>query len=334
MTDTEAVARTGAAAGEPDAATPDAAALDVATAEFTEHRDLIFAIAYNLIGSVADTEDVLQETWLSWAGAARDQVANARAYLVRIAVNEALARLTRRRREVYVGPWLPEPLLTQADFVDHALRAESVSLAMMVVLETLTPLERAVFVLHDVFGYDHAEIATTLGRTRAAVRQLAHRARTHVRDRHVRYRPESRTQQAATERFLAAALGGDLAALLDMLAPDVAMWSDAGGHRSAARRVIRGRDKVLRLIASAVDRLPAALTVRYLDVNGGPAAVLFAGEAPYAVIVVDLRPGDDRVRGIYGVTNPDKLLGLSGSGAAAARRDRRHGDLPSRLNWR
>jgi RNA polymerase sigma factor (sigma-70 family) len=287
--------------------------LDEATEAFSRHRDGLFAVAYSLLGSVADADDVLQETWLSWISADRARVLDPRAYLVRITVNEALAQLrrVRRRRENYVGPWLPEPLLTQADTVDGALRSESVSLAMLVVLETLTPLERAVFVLHEAFGYHHTEVAGVLGRSPGAVRQLAHRAREKIQDRRIRYRPEPGTQRAATERFLAAALGGDLDSLMEVLAPEVAMWSDAGGKLTAARNPIHGRDKVLRLIEAATARLRRGLAIRYADVNGGPAAVLLDDDAPYAVISVDLRPQDDRVRGIYSVLNPDKLRRLA-----------------------
>jgi RNA polymerase sigma-70 factor (ECF subfamily) len=195
--------------------------LETTTASFVELRELLFSVVYNLLGTVSDTEDVLQETWLAWASSGREEVANARAYLLRIAVNQALSRLRRERRnrETYVGPWLPEPLATGADAAEGAERAEAVSLAMLVVLETLTPLERTVFVLHEVFGYEHAEIAAILGRRPAAVRQLAHRAREHVQARRPRCQPDPSAQRAATERFLAAAVGGDLPALLEVLAP-------------------------------------------------------------------------------------------------------------------
>jgi RNA polymerase sigma-70 factor (ECF subfamily) len=287
-----------------------------ATAEFTAHRAMIFGVAYNLLGSVADTEDVLQETWLSWASARRDTVANPRAYLARTAVNNALARLKRRRQEGYAGPWLPEPLLTAvpagtADPAEAADRSESLSLAVLTVLERLSPLERAVFVLDDVFGYSHIEIADIISRSPAAVRQLAHRARENVRSGHSRYQAPPTVQRRATERFITAALGGDLSALMEVLAPGVSMWSDDNGKLGAARRVISGRGKVLRLISAAAARVPAGATVRYPRVNGEPAALLVVGGRPYALTVVQLRSPDDDICGIYSVINPGKLAGLA-----------------------
>ncbi|QIQ05004.1 RNA polymerase sigma factor SigJ [Streptomyces liangshanensis] len=298
------------------------------TQAFTTHRELLFSLVYNMLGSVADTEDVLQETWLAWAArsAAPDAapVEHPRAYLVRIAVNGAVARRAAitRRRETYVGSWLPEPLVTAStgtlgtaadsgSAADAAERAESVSLAMMVVLETLTPLERAVFVLHEVFGYAHTETADILGRTPAAVRQLAHRAREHVHARRPRYRADPKLRQQATERFVAAAFGGDLEALLRLLAPDVTLWSDGGGKsRAAGPRPIHGSDNVARLLVARATHAPADLDIHYRQVNGDPSAVLFSGESAFAVLVVDLTPEGDRVSDIYNITNPDKLTTL------------------------
>ncbi|WP_378733216.1 sigma-70 family RNA polymerase sigma factor [Nocardia brasiliensis] len=292
---------------------PSTTPMEAASAEFDTHRDLLYALVYNVLGSVADTEDVLQETWLAWAAApGRAEVANPRAYLVRIAINDALARLARLRRDrsIYPGPWLPDPMLTEADASEQALRSESVSLAMMVVLETLTPLERAVFVLKDAFGYSHPEIADLIGRTPVSVRQVAHRARQHVRQQRGRYQVDRETWRAVTERFLTAAIGGDLNALLEVLAPDVAMWTDGGGLPGTARRVITGRDKVIRLL-NAVTGLADGLDAAFVEVNGGPAAVLYRGAAPYAVVVLDIRPEDGFVRAIYNIVSPDKLRGVA-----------------------
>ncbi|MGX9888121.1 RNA polymerase sigma factor SigJ [Streptomyces sp. NPDC002276] len=292
------------------------AVTEEATDDFMDHRELLFGLVYNMLGSVADTDDVLQETWLSWTARARrsalDTITNRRAYLVRIAVNHALQRRAAisRRRETYVGPWLPEPLLGPADDpVDPALRAESVSLAMLVVLESLSPLERAVFVLNEVFGYAHTEIADIIDRTPAAVRQLAHRARAHVHARRPLYEAHPRVRREATERFVRAAVGGDIASLMEILAPDVTVWTDSGGNRKpAGLRPVHGRDKAVRLINSfAGRRSPQDLELHFRRVNGDDAAVLFEGDAPYAVMVMDLTPEGDQVSGVYIVTNPEKL---------------------------
>ncbi|WP_020117148.1 RNA polymerase sigma factor SigJ [Streptomyces canus] len=296
---------------------PDA---EAATGVFVEHRELLFGVVYNMLGSVADTEDVLQDTWLSWSRRGADGIDNPRAYLVRIAVNHALQRraVVSRRRETYVGPWLPEPLVADEDGADDpALRTESVSLAMLVVLESLSPLERAVFVLHEVFGYAHTEIAGILDRTPAAVRQLAHRARAHVHARRPLYEAHPRVRREATERFVRAALGGNIAELMEILAPDVTVWTDGGGNRKpSALRPVHGRDKAVRLLTGYAKRgarqggagaQAPALELRYRRVNGDDAAVLFQDDAPYAVIVLDLTPEGDQVSALFVVSNPDKL---------------------------
>jgi RNA polymerase sigma factor (sigma-70 family) len=278
------------------------------TRVFLEHRELLFSIVYNMLSSVADTEDVLQETWLSWS--TREGIENPRAYLVRIAVNAALARRTsiNRRREEYYGPWLPEPVVSGGDPVE---RAETVSMAMLVVLETLSPLERAVFVLHEVFGYSHAEIGEILDRSSAAVRQLAHRAREHVQARRPRFQADPQVRLEVTEKFIAAIVGGDLNALMEVLAPDVTLWADGGGKaRAAGLHPVQGRDKIARLIVGDADRRPIpSLGVRFRTVNGDPSALLLSGDTPFAVIVLDV--DGDQITGIYAVTNPDKLSHLA-----------------------
>ncbi|MFC9326083.1 RNA polymerase sigma factor SigJ [Kitasatospora sp. NPDC057015] len=303
---------------------PPAGAREDATKAFVEHRELLFSIVYNMLGSVADTEDVLQEAWLAWAARVEDtageRIEHPRAYLVRIAVNKALARqaLISRRRETYVGPWLPEPLATTladprapGDAADEVGRAESVSMALLVVLETLTPLERAVFVLHEVFGYAHTETAEILGRSPSAVRQLAHRAREHVQARRPRYQADRRLRQQVTERFAAAVYDGDLQALLRLLAPDVTLWADGGGKATAAgRSPVHGRDQVAHLLMSRAPSLAPHLDIRFRQVNGGPSAVLLIAGSPFAVLVLDLEPDGETVQGIYFVTNPDKLSRL------------------------
>ncbi|GAA2102377.1 RNA polymerase sigma-70 factor [Kitasatospora saccharophila] len=288
---------------------------------YAEHRKLLFSLVYNLLGSVADTEDVLQDTWLAWSARAADpaagEIGHPKAYLVRIAVNRALAQraAAARRRETYVGPWLPEPLVGPADGADGgagdaalaAERAEAVSLALLVVLETLSPLERSAFVLHEVFGYSGAEVAALLGRSPAAVRQLVKRAREHVRDRRPRYEAEPGVRRRVTERFLAAALGGDLAALLELLAPDVTLVGDGGGRAPGGRRPLTGRAKVARLLAALAVRTGPGLESSWRTVNGAPAVAFTAFGRPFAVLVLDLAPEGDLVSGIHAVSNPDKL---------------------------
>ena len=293
------------------------AASDASTERFAAHRELLFSIVYSMLGSVADTEDVLQETWLAWAPRndepEAEPIANPRGYLVRIAVNQALARQAaiRRRRETYIGPWLPEPLVTPNQTDSASTDFESVSVALLVVLESLTPLERAVFVLHEVFGYTYTEIAEILHRSPAATRQLGHRAREHVHARRPRFPADPHVQRQVTERFVAAALGGDLGSLLELLAPDVSMSIDSGGSvQKAARRPVHGRDKVARLITGLVGNQLDELELRYQQVNDTPSAVLFAEECPFAVMVLDLSAAGDQVRDVYTIVNPDKLANI------------------------
>jgi RNA polymerase sigma factor (sigma-70 family) len=301
----------------PPGPVPDSPA-ETATRVFVDHRELLFSIVYTMLGSVADTEDVLQEAWLAWDARCRasggEPIGNPRAYLVRVVVNRALSRRESisRRREEYVGPWLPEPLATPNDVADGVVRGESVSMALLVVLETLSPLERAVFVLHEVFGYSHPEVAGVLGRSASAVRQVAHRAREHVHARRPRYEADPRVRRQVTERFVAAVVGGDIEALIQVLAPDVTLWADGGGKaRAAGTRPVQGREKIARLLIGDAARRPIPdLAVRYEQVNGEPSALLLSGGTPFGVVVLDLAAEGGQVGGIYIVTNPDKLSHL------------------------
>ena len=282
---------------------------------FMANRPLLVGVAYRLLGSVGDAEDVVQEAWLRWARVDTDAVADPTAFLVRTVSRLALDRLRRvaARRETYVGPWLPEPVLTggATDPAEEAERAASVSLAMLVVLETLSPLERTVFVLHEAFAYSYGEIGEIVDRSPAAVRQLAHRAREHVAARRPRFPADPAARRAATERFLHATLSGDLAALMDLLAPDATLWADGGGKIKAPRRPIHGADKIARFfVAISAEALPPGQAVEITEVNGGPAAVLVGPAGPVAVLQVDL--GDDgRVTDVRFMGNPDKLAGLA-----------------------
>ncbi len=283
---------------------------ETAEATFTANRSLLVGVAYRLLGSVGDAEDVVQEAWLRWARVDTATVSDPVGFLVRTVSRLALDRLRRvaTRRETYVGPWLPEPVLTgpaAGDPAAEAERAASVSLAMLVVLETLSPLERTVFVLHEAFGYSYGEIADVLDRTPAAVRQLAHRAREHVAARRPRFPADPAARRAATERFLHASLSGDLAALMELLAPDATLWADGGGKVRAPRRPIHGADKIARFFAAVGrEELPPGSTVEIVDVNGGPAAVLVGPAGPATVLQVDL--GDDgRIADVRLIGNPD-----------------------------
>ncbi|MFE3227946.1 sigma-70 family RNA polymerase sigma factor [Nocardia sp. NPDC059228] len=296
-------------------ARPPHAASDEVTARFLDYRELLFAVGYNMLGSVADTEDVLQEAWLAWAARHRDPAAapvdNARAYLVRVVANHALARRTEigKRRETYVGPWLPEPLVTTEDEVSGvAERKESLSMAVLVVLETLSPLERAVFVLHDVFGFGHPEIAAMLDRSPTAVRQLASRARKHIHERRPRQR-DQHFQAGLSERLAEATLRGDLATMLEVLAPDVTLWTDSGGAgRAQSLEPVHGRDRVAAVFMAVAADLPAGhLAIRYRWVAEDPCVLVFSDESPLAAVVVDLDPAGSRIQTIYSITNPHKL---------------------------
>ncbi len=291
-------------------------ATDTVTDLFEEHRPVLTGVAYRMLGRVADAEDVVQDAWLRWSAADRDDVQQPRAYLVRITTRLAIDRLRQlqSRREAYVGPWLPEPLVTDfghtvPDTAERAVLAESVSFAVLVVLESLSPLERAVFVLREAFGFPFAEIATALDRSEAAVRQLAGRARRHVEERKPRFDVDPDERRALTERFLAAASGGDLDSLMSLLAPDVRLVGDSGGKAKAPLRVIETADKVGRFLAGAAQKgVAAVVDYRFVELNGAPALLVLADGRPDSVFQLEVVDG--RIQCIYIVRNPDKLTGL------------------------
>ncbi|MEU9829610.1 RNA polymerase sigma-70 factor [Micromonospora chersina] len=280
---------------------------DPATEAFLAHRNLLFTVAYEMLGSAADAEDVLQETWLRWVRVDLATVREQRAYLVRITTRQALARLRTlgRRKESYVGPWLPEPLLTAPDVAEDVELADSVSMAMLLVLETLTPTERAVFVLREVFDLPYDEIAEAVDKNEAAVRQIAHRARGHVAARRPRGVTSAAETRDALEAFRKATETGDLQSLLDILAPDVVFLGDGGGVRQAVPRPVVGADKVGRLLAAGVGRIAALMSLRPAQVNGYPALILQQGDEVDTVLAV--RIDDGLVTGLYAVRNPQKL---------------------------
>jgi len=303
-----------------DERTPDAVRV------FDGHRSLLVSVAYRILGSVSDAEDAVQETYLRWSKVDPAQVSNPRAFLVRVTTRLAIDRLRRAktRRETYVGPWLPEPILTGRDVAEDVALAESVSMAMLVVLETLSPLERAVFVLREAFGLRYAEIADILGRKEEAVRQLGRRARDHIQERRSRFDTDESEQRRVTERFLEATSTGNLDALMAVLSPEVTLVADGGGRALAPRRPVRGAEKVARfLLAVATEErmarflrsvgsepIVADLRVRVAPVNGGPGILVVSGDKPISALVLDVSEGV--VRTIHLVANPEKLAGVRG----------------------
>jgi RNA polymerase sigma-70 factor (TIGR02957 family) len=282
--------------------------MDRATDAFVTHRNLLFTVAYEMLGSAADAEDVLQETWLRWVGVDLDTVLDQRAYLVRVTTRQALDRLRtlRRRKESYIGPWLPEPLLTAPDVADDVELADSVSMAMLLVLETLTPTERAVFVLREVFDLAYDEIAGAVDKTPAAVRQIAHRARAHVAARRPRGAVSPGQTRDALQAFQRAIETGDLQSLLDILAPDVVLLGDGGGVVQAVPRPIVGADKVARLLSAGAGKVASLMTMEPVQVNGHPALILRLDDEVDTVLAV--RIDDGLISGVYAVRNPEKLL--------------------------
>ena len=282
-------------------------ATNAATETFVAHRNLLFTVAYEMLGSASDAEDVLQETWLRWARVDARQVRDQRAYLVRITTRQSLNRLRtmKRRKEEYVGPWLPEPLRTAPDVAEDVEFAESVSLALMLVLETLSPIERAVFVLREAFAVSYDEIAAAVDKSPAAVRQIAHRARQHVDARRPREVVSPSETRAALESFQRAIETGDLQALLDVLAPEVVLVADGGGVKQAALRPIIGAERVVRLIFGGLGKIEGTFTAASTMVNGNPALVLrLDGEIDG---IMAIRVEDARITSLYYVRNPEKL---------------------------
>ncbi|MDG3010955.1 RNA polymerase sigma-70 factor [Rhodococcus sp. D2-41] len=274
---------------------------------FVAHRALLFTVAYEILGSAADAEDVVQESWLRWADVDQVQVHDPRAYLVRVVTRLALNRLrtVARRREEYVGEWLPEPLLTGPDVADDAVFAESVSIAMLTVLETLGPTERAAFVLREVFDVPYDEIAEAVDKSPAAVRQIVHRAREHVTARRPRMQVDRARQQAVVEKFVEAVTTGDVQALMDVLAPDVVAIADGGGVATAVRKPIAGRRTVAAFLSRAATLPDLDVTVATL--NGLPGVEFdLRGDVTAISVVVE----DGLITRIYGMRNPHKLGAL------------------------
>ncbi|MFC9815905.1 RNA polymerase sigma-70 factor [Streptomyces virginiae] len=286
------------------------ATTDPATEAFIAHRNLLFTVAYEMLGSAADAEDVLQETWLRWAAVDLGRVSDLRAYLVRITTRQALNRLrtVKRRRESYVGQWLPEPLITTSDVAEDVELAESMSMAMMLVLESLAPTERAVFVLREVFEVGYDEIAEAVDKSPGAVRQIAHRARKYVGARRPRTTASPSEAQTALESFRRAIETGNPQDLLDVLAPDVVLLSDGGGLKKAALHPVVGAEKIVRFYLGGTAKLQATVTWEPTVVNGSPALAAYLDGALDGVMAV--RVEKTRITGVYFVRNPEKLTRL------------------------
>jgi RNA polymerase sigma-70 factor, ECF subfamily len=282
------------------------------TAAFEEHRSTLVGAAYRILGSRVEAEDVVQEAWIRWSGVDHGAIDQPRAYLLTITTRLSLNRLRTlaTRRESYVGPWLPEPVASEpdpsADGAAAAQLADEVSMAMLIVLESLSPLERAAFVLTEVFGMAAPEVAEALDRSPAAVRQLVHRARSHVEARRPLQVVDQQRHREITERFMAAARGGDITSLLDVLSPDVVLVTDGGGLRQAALRPIHGADKVLRWLAGTLGKPESAeLGFELRQVNGEVAIVATNPDGIDGVIFVTVE--DDRITALHGIRNPEKL---------------------------
>jgi RNA polymerase sigma-70 factor (ECF subfamily) len=276
---------------------------------FNEHRGWLFAIAYRMLGSATDAEDIVQEAFVRWMEAGDAEVQSPKAYLSAIVVRLAIdhLRAARSRREQYVGPWLPEPVEAghMPDVADTVALAESLSFAFLVLLESLGPLERAVLLLHDVFDYTYPEIASMVGKSEANCRQILHRARERLQQRRPRFDVPTAQQQRMTEQFLRATTSGDLDGLLGMLADDIVFTADSGGKVRAALKPIQGRDKVSRGALGGMRWLPAGLQTRMATINGQPALVGELNGQPYGVVLLDI--AGERIQHIYMLLNPDKL---------------------------
>ncbi len=280
---------------------------------FTEHRPLLFSIAYRMLGSVMDAEDMVQETYLRWQQAPAAEIDNTRAYLATTVTRLCIDHLrsARVRREQYVGPWLPEPLVSSeaADPAENAALADSLSVAFLLLLERLSPTDRAALLLHDVFDYSYDEVGRILGKSAAACRQIVHRARERVASGKPRFNATPEQVEQVTGRFLHACSAGDLQGLMLLLAPDATLWSDGGGKAAAARNVLEGAEHVARFLLGVLRKFPEPPAVQPTILNGQPGVITYAGGHPTGTLALDIDNG--RIQAIYIVVNPDKLAALA-----------------------
>jgi RNA polymerase sigma-70 factor, ECF subfamily len=280
--------------------------------DFERHRSLLFSIAYRMLGSVADAEDVVQEAYLRWQQAPEAEVRSPRSYLSAVVTRLSIDRLrsARARREEYVGPWLPEPLVSERAEEVAVLDelSESLSIAFLVVLESLNPVERAVFLLREVFDYDYEEISRILGKSEDNCRQIAHRARQSVAARRPRFERSPEQEERLSRQFLEACMSGDMEGLISLLSEDVTLWSDGGGKVAAAPYPIYGPERVARFLLGVLRTVPPAFSARPAQVNGPPGVVGYVDGSPTGVVALDVVDG--RLHGVRIVVNPDKLRGI------------------------
>lgn len=288
--------------------------------EYDRHRPVLFGLAYRMLGSAMDAEDILQEAFLRWQQASRHEVQSPRAFLLTIVTRLCLdaLRAARARREHYVGPWLPEPLVQgeAADPLNQAENADTLSFAFLLLLERLTPLERAVFILHDVFGYSYEEVAGLIGSNGPCCRQLGHRARQRLAAERPRFRADPAQAEQAARAFARACAAGDLQGLLALFAHDIALWTDGGGKARAARNIVHGADRVARFFVGIMRKVGHLMTVEHASVNGQPGLLGWIDGRINRVYAFDL-DAQGHILAIYCVLNPDKLRGIARSGAAA-----------------
>ncbi len=280
--------------------------------DFEQHRSLLLSIAYRMLGSVADAEDVVQETYLRWREASETEVRSPRSYLSAVVTHLSIDRLRSARawREEYVGPWLPEPLLSDRaeEIANPTELDESISMAFLVLLESLNPVERAVFLLREVFDYDYEEISRIVNKSEANCRQIAHRARRSVAARRPRFEHSREQEERLTRQFLEACNSGDMEGLLGLLSEDVTLWSDGGGKVAASPYPIHGPERVARFLLGVLRTVPPGFSARPARINGGPGAVGYVNGHPTGVVALDC--ADGRLRGIHIVVNPDKLRAI------------------------
>lgn len=284
---------------------------DTTTKTFNQYRQLLFSIAYRMLGSATDAEDIVQDAFVRWMQGNSEEVQSPKSYLSAVVTRLCIDQLrsARVQREVYVGPWLPEPISTNLHQTGSgsAMQEESLSYAFLVLLENLGPLERAVFLLHEVFEYEYAEIATIVERSEANCRQILHRAHQHLEQRRSRFEVPYEDQERITNQFLRASVSGDMQELLNLLTEDIVFTGDGGGKVRVAHNV-RGRDKVARGTQTGLRPLLPYLVTRIQELNGQPAIVAYRDGRPYGVMLFEVE--GKRIRRIYTVVNPDKLRGI------------------------